>query len=142
MMNHPEFWGWSTAPLTIRSWGWENATELNDRFARSPRLVHAGQLPWVVLDAARSCIAASVEIPQKFVCGSYPGVIVVNDHVSCVCCEEESAQSVSSRLTPKVQNKKCVEKIVKWMAHIPSPVSVWPAVICGADQRRLSRISI
>jgi hypothetical protein len=141
-MIHPEFWGWSTGALTIHLWGWENATDLYKRFARAPRLVHDARFPGVALEARHTCIAASVTIAPKSVCGSYPGVIVVNDHVPCVCCEEESAQSVSCCFTPKVQNNELVEKAVKWNAYIPSPVSAWPAAICDADQRPIPRISM
>lgn len=141
-MAHPEFWGWSTGPLTIHLWGWENASDLNRRFARAPRLVQDVRLSCVAFEARQSCIAASGAIAQKSICGSYPGVIVVNDHVPGVCCEEESAQSVSCRSTPKVQNNARVEKVVKWKVYIPSPVSAWPAAICDADQRRIPRISM
>lgn len=141
-MTHPEFWGWSTGPLTIHLWGWENASDLNKRFSCAPRLVHAGQLPWVALDAARSCVVAAVASAPKSVCGSYTGVTVASDHVPGICCEE-SAQLVSCcRSMPKVQNNACVEKVVKWKALIPSSVSAWPAAICDANQRRIPRILI
>jgi len=143
-MAHPGLWGWSTGPLTIHFWGWENASSLNKRFQCAPRLVHAGQLPWVTLDEPRSCIVAAVTITPKSVCGSYPSRVTVASgaHVPGIC-REESAHLVSCcRSTPKVQNNACVEKVVKWKAHISSSVSAWPAVICDANQRRIPRISI
>lgn len=141
-MNHPEFWGWSTGPLTIHFWGWENAFILN-KLACAPRLVHDVRLPWVALEARRSCIVASVINAQKSVCGSSPGVTVADGaHVPGVCCEE-FAQSVSCcRYTPKVQNNARFEKIVKWKAHVPLPVSARPAAVCDADQRPIPGISI
>lgn len=142
-MNHPEFWGWSTGPLTIHFWGWENASSLNGRFACAPRLVHDGQLPWMALEVRRSCIVASVTNAQKFVCGSSPGVTVASKaHVPAICREEPAHLVSCCRSTPKVQNNASIEKVVKWNAHIPSPVSVWPAVISSADQRRIPRISV
>lgn len=141
-MIHPEFWGWSTGPLTIHLWGWENASSLNERFACAPRLVHDVRLPGVALEVRRSCIVAFVASAPKSVCGSYPGVTVASDHVPGICCED-SAQLVSyCRSTPKVQNNACVEKVVKWKTLIPSSVSAWPAAICDANQRRIPKFSI
>ena len=142
-MTHPEFWGWSTGPLTIRFWGWENASDLKERFACAPRVVHGAQLPCVVLDLPRQCIVASVESPLISVLGYYQVVTVASAPQATGICCDEAAQLVSSgRAIPKVQNNPAVEKVVKGKALIPSPMSAWPAAVCGPDQRRVPRISI
>lgn len=131
-MTHPEFWGWSTGPLTIQFWGWENASDLKERFACPPRVVHGQQLPCVALDLPRQCIVAAVESPLISVRGYYPVVTVASvPQVTGICCEEAAQLVSSGRAIPKVQNNPGVEKVVKGKALIPSPVSAWPAAVCA-----------
>jgi len=143
-MTHPEFWGWSTGPLTIQFWGWENASDLKERFACPPRVVHGAQLPCAVLDIPRQCIVAAVESPLISVLGYYPVVTVASaSQVAGICCEEAAQLVSSGRAIPKVQNDPAgVEKVVKGKALVPSPMSAWPAAVCAADQRRVPGISI
>lgn len=141
-MTHPEFWGWSTGPLTIHFWGWENASSLKERFGCAPRLVHDVRLPWVALDETRSCIVASASTPPKSVRGSYPGITVSEAHVQGVCCEESAYLVSCCSSTPKTQNIVRVEKVVEQDTRIPSPVSAWSAAKCESDQRRIPKISI
>lgn len=142
-MTHPEFWGWSTGPLTIRFWGWENASDLKGRFGCVPRVVHVEPLPWVALGLERFCVVASAASPPKYISASYSGITVASTGQVPGVCLTQSASGISSgRVTPKVQKNPCVEKIVKGKLLIPSPVIALPVTTRGTDQLRVPRISI
>lgn len=41
MTINPQFWGWSTSPLTVHFWGWEQAEDIGVIFAyRGSKVVH------------------------------------------------------------------------------------------------------
>jgi hypothetical protein len=141
-MTRPELWGWSTAPLTIDLWGWEDASD-KGRLARAPRMVQAESLSWAVLDAPRSCAVVSVSGSSKSVRGYYHTVTVASaSGVPSICCAQSAYGVSCGRATPKVHNSASVEKVVKGKSLILSPVSAWPAAVRETDSRRVPRISI
>lgn len=67
--SHPEFWGWSTSPLTIAFWGWEDARELvKARRGCISALVHHGQVQWTSAYLPPASVAAHCQTAAKTLC--------------------------------------------------------------------------
>lgn len=142
MMNNPEFWGWSTGPLSMSFWGWEDAARLKGRVERAPGVVHASRLPGVAHKLERPCAHSTVARQMKCVLASYSGVAVVSPaRVPGIAIVHSTCCLSNGRSIPKAQGHAFVEKVVKEKAASPSAQATSPACVMVGDKRGVTNIS-
>ncbi|MCC6503469.1 MAG: hypothetical protein IT362_10080 [Deltaproteobacteria bacterium] len=141
-MNNPQFWGWSTGPLSIPFWGWEDAARLKGRFKRAPVVVHASLLPGVAHKLERPCAHSTAARQMKRVCASYSGVAVVSPAKAPGTSIVHSTCRLSNkRPITKTQCHAFVEKVVKEKAATASAQAASPVCVMVGDERGVPNIS-
>lgn len=140
-MADPGLWGWSTAPLAIRFWGWENASDLK-RFPSAARVVHRCHLFWVAIDTPWQGIVASRAATPKSVSDYHAGVIAAGGSQAAVVYSVQSTNLSNGCSTPELQKNASVGKVVKSNFQAPSPVGEWPVAAFAEDHRPIPRISM
>lgn len=119
-MNSPELWGWSTGPLSIVFWGWEDAGGLGGRLERAPSVVHCDSNAACVSEYAPPCRRTSPGKEAKSVSGRFPGAIIAGDDKAPGLSVVHASGSVSKNsFIPKAQGRDLVGKTVKEKALAP-----------------------
>jgi len=134
-MNGPELWGWSTGPLSIAFWGWEDAGGLEGRLERAPRVVHSACIASGVSEYVRPCKRSNAGKEAKSVFGRTIGALTSGDGKAPGLSAVHAIGSVSKdSFIPKAHGRDRVDKTVKAEAaaqKVEKPQAVSAAVETG-----------
>lgn len=130
-MIEPGLWGWSTGPLALHFWGWEDSRDINGAHAGSATLVHAESFPLIALKHEERCVIASGESPAKLAVASYSGVVVsCHDLAPAVSILRSACCLALGRPVQKAIDAACVGRVVRCSSPVSSVEA--PPVVCAS----------
>lgn len=117
MSIRPELWGWSTSPLTLQFWGWEDAGVIQNIITGIPRVVR-GEPTWktvhniqpaltlirgtfiskIVLYSFAPRMVVPAEIPSKIIKGTFTPKILRPESIASRISKENKTSSMVHQL--------------------------------------------
>ncbi len=130
-MVDPLLWGWSTTPITITFWGWEDAAGLANIITGVSRVVHAPVQAWKVVQGTPvSRVVPALFIPKavytsfiptvsrvetisKVVLSRETGKVIRDERISRVQAVNATGKAVMGSGVPKVQYGSAPARVIR-----------------------------
>lgn len=122
IVSRPELWGWSTGPLTIAFWGWEDSRGLlRPHRGCIPAITHTCQAQRVLKCWPSASAAVHFDSPVKFVQYAGQGLNAAGQSSNGTPCITSSCSRRCGSHTAKALVNDATGKVIK--------ESHWPLVI-------------